>query len=557
MAVPSYTEDMTDISLADEASGWIEFAGGSFGEQGSPSYQDADYPYIQGSYAITQTCSKSKTLGSLGFDYGSTISLDTDGAFLVWQAFSSPFAIDDYAGTSTTYAGLMVLIGDDVNNFDVWEVGGKDKSPMPYGGWQCHAVNTTITADHQVGTKTIDRYVGAAIALTAYPSKGEPHQVDTIRFGRCTAQFSGGESANYATIAGFAAQNDSQSNRWGLLQEVAGGYLWQGQISLGLAGTAVDFRDSNETIFIKWNPKVTANFNTINVVNTSSNIEMDGFQFIVLDTTTASSGRWITTDATATVALTNCIFNDMSTFTFGSGTSATGCTWNRCDKIDPVSADISNASVLKSAVTGGGSVGGGAVYWNDTGDPNTKIDGAIFTKGAGSHHAIEFGTSAPQTINLTDMTFTDFSASNQQTTSVLYFPDTGADVSWTVSHTGTTGTISYYKARTGDTVTISSSVTVTVTVKDADGNLLQDVMVGIYKTSDRTAVGTAADTDVNGEWTTNYTGSTPVEVEIRCRKSSSADATKYKNFSSIQTIGTSGLDFAVTMIEDINNNATT
>jgi hypothetical protein len=60
---------------------------------------------------------------------------------------------------------------------------------------------------------------------------------------------------------------------------------------------------------------------------------------------------------------------------------------------------------------------------------------------------------------------------------------------------------------------------------------------------------------VSGVASENYTGSTPVEVEVRCRKASSG-ATKYKNYSSVQTIGTGGLTMTVTMIEDPINNAT-
>lgn len=542
---------MTDIATGDEASGWVDF---STNQQGSPSYQDSDYPYIQGSYAITQTCSKSKTLANLGYDYGSTISLATDGAFLVWQLFASPFSMDDYAGTTTGTAGMSVLIGDDASNFDVWYVGGQDKPPYPYGGFTCHAVNTTVTRDAVgAGTKTIDRYVGAQIAQTAYPSKGEPHAVDVMRFGRCSAIFEYGDVSNgYCTIAGFAAQNDNQSYRWGLIQEVSGGYLWQGRWSLGTASNAVDFRDSDRIIFIKWCPKVTSNFNTIEVINASSNIEMTNFQFIQLDTSTASDGRWITTDD-ATVTLTGCSFQDMGTFTFDSNTTADTCRFIRCLQIDPGGGDLSDSSVLVSSVTGGGSTGGGALLWDDAGDPNTKIDGIIFTKGAGSHHAIEFGTSAPTTINLTNMTFTGFNASDQQTDSVLYFPDKGSDTTWTVNHSGTTGTVSYYKARGTDTVNISGSVTVTITVKDKDGNLLSNIQTAVYKTSDRTEI--MNEDTVSGVATENYTGSTPVEVEVRCRRASSG-STRYKNYSSNQTIGAGGLTLTVTLVEDPYNNAT-
>jgi len=511
MATPSYTEDLTDIATGDEGSGWVNF---STNEQGTPQYGDDEYPYIQGMYAVTQTCSKSKTLGNLGYDYGSTISLPTDGAFLVWQAFSSPFAIDDYAGTSTGTAGLAVLVGNDVSNFDVWFVGGSDKSPMPYGGFQCHAVNTTVARDELgAGTKTIDRYVGAQVALTAYPGKGEPHQVDVMRFGRCSAIFEFGESADYAIVSGFAAENDIHNNRWGLIQVVPGGYLWQGRWQLGSASNAVDFRDSNVTIFVKWTPKVTANFNTVEVINSGSNVEMTGFKFICLDPAgTASKGRWITTDD-APVVLISCSWEDWATFDFDSNTIVLSCTFLRCEQIDPQQADLSFSNVLESSATGGGADGGAALLWDVAADPNTYLNDMTFSKGAGSHHAIEFGTSAPQTINLTNMTFTGFHVDDQETTSVLYFQDTGGDVTWTVLHSGTSGTVSYYKERPGDTVNITSSVPVSVTVLNAvtKAPIGTTCRVRLMKESDKAEILEAA-CNSSGVASTGYTGSTPVDI---------------------------------------------
>lgn len=103
----------------------------------------------------------------------------------------------------------------------------------------------------------------------------------------------------------------------------------------------------------------------------------------------------------------------------------------------------------------------------------------------------------------------------------------------------------------GSTVAYLASVDIIITVKDEGGNLLEDVWVGVYKTSDRTEL-LKVET-ISGVASNSYSGSTPVEVEVRCRKSSTADDPRYKNFSSIQTVGTSGLDFAVTMIVDPYN----
>lgn len=539
MAAPSYTEDLTDIATGDEAAGWTVF---STNAQGTPSYQDADYPYIQGSYAVTQTCSKSKTLANLGFDYGGAINIPTDGAILVWQLFASPFAIDDYVGTTTTYAGMHILVGANTSNFGWWDVGGQDKSPNPYGGFQCHAVNTTVSFDRQTGTYVSDQVVGAGVALTAFPSKGEPHSVDAMRFGRCSAIFTNGDLGNgYATIAGFAAQNDLQANRWGLIQETAGGYLWQGRMSLGTSAASADFRDADETVFIKWTPKVTADFNTIEVLNVDSNIEMSGFTFQTLDTTTASKGRWITTDD-AIVNLDSCTFIDMDSFVFDSNTTVDGCIFRRCGLVTQADADFDNCLFDEPSPSAAFKV----TNLND-------VDNCTFNSD-GTGYALELdSTMAGNSYTMTGCSFVGYAATSGSTGNEAIYNNTGGTVTIAVG----TGQIPSWHDEPGSTTVITASVPVYIIVKDEAGDPIQDVQTAVYKISDRSEI-INQDTDVNGEVDFGYTGSTPINTEVRCRKASSGDDPRYKNYSSLQTIATTtGLSLAVTMIEDPNNNATT
>ena len=85
MAAPSYTEDLTDLATGDESTGWVEMTGSiggnAYSAQGAPAYQDPDYPYIQGSYSVTQDCSKDTSVGSLAYNNGAgTGGHGTDGA---------------------------------------------------------------------------------------------------------------------------------------------------------------------------------------------------------------------------------------------------------------------------------------------------------------------------------------------------------------------------------------------------------------------------------------------------------------------------------------------
>lgn len=385
MAAATYTEDLTDLNTAEVATGWLEFSGTIGGEayntNGAPAGGDGDYPFIQGSYSVTQDCGKDTSIGSLAYNNSTgTGGHGTDGAYFVWQNYMVASNIGTYA-----QGGMQVCVGSGGGDFKAWYVGGVDKSPYPYGGWVNHAINTTVTADGTAGTPTAtEQYIGAAVYVVTGSSKGEVHNVDVIRYGRGSAIFQFGDLTNgYATIAGFAAQNDNSSNRWGLIQETAGGYLWKGRMQLGTATNAVDFRDSNVTIFIQWTPKVTANFNLIECINASSNIEMTGFQFVQLDTTTASKGRFLMTNQ-CDVSLDSCVFNDMDTFVFDKGGTKTvdviDCTFARCGQITQGLATITGAFINKSTAST-------SLVVNDI----SEVTGNTFISD-GSNHAVDLGS---------------------------------------------------------------------------------------------------------------------------------------------------------------------
>lgn len=107
--------------------------------------------------------------------------------------------------------------------------------------------------------------------------------------------------------------------------------------------------------------------------------------------------------------------------------------------------------------------------------------------------------------------------------------------------------------KTGSTI-IQEPVTIKVTVMDIEDVVIQNAKVAVFLTSDRTKV-LNTETDASGIATTTYAGPTPAEVEIRCRKASSADSPRYVNYSCVETIrADTGLDFDVILIKDRNFN---
>lgn len=469
MAAPSYTTDLLPITLAENSGTWAEFSGMSSG--GSPDETDTDNP-IQGSYHTSATVKSG--MNSISFYYGSEgISVPTDGAILIWYNFYSPGLLQTYAN-----GGIRAVLGNGLGDYKAWTVGGSNVSPNPYGGWANYAVNPTVSQDYSYGSPSgAINYVGIGISLTAAVSKGQPNTVDAMYYGRCEARFANGDLANgYATFAGFAAVNDNTSYRWGLIAAVQGGYLYKGKMSLGLAVTAVDFRDQNVLIFIDACPKVTANFNTIEVNNASSRVDWTNVIFKALGTN--SPGRLIC-NANADLNLQSCQFFDMGTFLLGGSASEfLNCVWNGCGLITVAGGKINGAIIQNSKAAADAS----AVNWNVNVNPDGYLDNITISKGANAHHAIEFGTSVPSSITIRGLEATGFNAANGQNDSTFYIADSNAGNSYTISCVGCSGNMTYKSAGASVTI-VQDPVTVKVTVTDVLGNTVDGARVLVKASS--------------------------------------------------------------------------
>ena len=99
-----------------------------------------------------------------------------------------------------------------------------------------------------------------------------------------------------------------------------------------------------------------------------------------------------------------------------------------------------------------------AVEWNTATNPSSALANTSFTKGTAPTHAIEFGTTSPLNMTLTNVTLTGYNASDAAKDSALWIRRTSGTVTITISG----GTTPSYKTD-GATVVISSNKTVTFT----------------------------------------------------------------------------------------------
>ena len=485
----TYSTDLTTYTTA-EAGTWTEFDDANSG--GTPSADGENY--IQGTDCFSQTTgTKSGTTNpkSVVFNNGSDPSgtWTTDDVFFIWCFYAVGVNLYNY-GDATP--GHQVGIANDTTNVDRFYVGGADYGRNPYGGWFNAAVDPARTADATYGTGGAGyQYVGSITYTINAISKGTPHAVDAIRYGRGLLSVTG-TGSSFAELASYNDYNaggtppgtsstsvDSGRHRLGLFQESGGTYLWKGLLSFGVTATSVTFSDSNETILIDDAAKTYAAFNKIEIHNASSSVTWTNITWTALGTV-APGNLEVLNNATLTAS--GCAFNGMGTFIFDSNTTMADCTFNGCGRITLAGADISGSNILAPTVV----ADEGAVFDDRTTTGATSLteyDGCTFSQGTNAHHAIRFGTGVDDDITLTGIEFTGFSSVADSNGATLRFDATTGSmnvnlVNCTVDgNPATTSNVGVDDAA-GITVTlVVDPKTTKVTVVDSAGSPISGVRV--------------------------------------------------------------------------------
>lgn len=494
MAVPSYTTDIQTVSLADAIGTWVEIPSRKSG--GAATLEDR--AYIQGDYSISQSTgtATAKTAG-LQFDYGSNLSWATGYVVLMWQYWQAPYAVDTWAN-----GGMRIGIGSDSGDVNLWNAQGNDYGRMPYGGFTNVAIDPTYSPDEQVGTPVVGeyRYFWSAPNMLLAVSKGNPHCVDAIRYGRGSLVVSGGEAANYAIFSEIATENDN--NSWGLFQAEGIGYLWKGLISFGVEnGNLVDFRDSNINITIDDTPRTYESFNRIEVYNASSNVEWTGINITSVSPSGLSIGQFEMMD-NATVYFNTCIFTDMNTFIFQSSATLISTTWRRCNQVTQGGATFDGCTFTNSPTAT-------SLYVSNL----NNIDNCDF-ESDGSNHAMELSTDhAGNAYTLTGCTYTGYASVSGSTGNECIYNNSGGAVTLNIDG--------------GDTPTIRNGIgasTIVNNPKFFNFTLSPSITGYEWRLYEIDAVGSlASSVEKDGEETAtvdnqqyayNYTGDQPIGVQV-------------------------------------------
>lgn len=389
-----YWTDNNNGTSADAA--WTELA--NYGAGAAPSLDEE--AYLQGTNATSQQIASNKTGAASGMDYAGTdpagFTDEAGGsngdAFFFWWLFLFPSALNAYnetAGqtaptqnTPGTASGFFIGIGSVDGDHKWFAVGGSDYGRYPYGGWQNVAIDPTRSASFTDGTPTASVYanVGYLPNVVSAPSRGQSLVVDAIRWGRGLIEYTGGTPAG--TFDAIATENDSTTNRWGLFQAQAGAYLWKGHLSLGTAAASLLFSDSNKTINIDDTRQVYSGFNLFEINNAASNIILTNItinKLKYIDSLAFDNSKGIfTVNDGATVDMDGCSFNDMDTFTFGSGCDVATTSFTRCAQVTQSGAPFTDCAFINSTATTSFLV-----------DDLSNVLGVHTFESDGSNHAIE------------------------------------------------------------------------------------------------------------------------------------------------------------------------
>lgn len=439
MTAPAYATDLANIDTAEAIGSWVET--GTWTAGTAPALEP-DF-FIQGANCIA----KYMTSGGVGvggwvMNFGSGITVPSPGAVFMWMMAQCPNNTDTEAN-----GGLRLIIGSSSTAFNAWKLRGKDTNP--YGGWTCYAVDPTVTVDYTVGSPTATKqWFGGAVNQLANAKGGTG--IDVIRYGRGELKCEFGSTADgYATFVGAAAQNDNESNRWGLCQAIDGGYLQQGLFLMGSATNAVDFRDSNTSVLIANTKKVVAAFNTFEVRNASSRVDWTNISFLALGT--VSRGRFLATD-NADINITSCSFTDLDTFDFLSNSTVLTSIFRRTGQITTGGGTFTGCTVDNNRAAS-------AMLASSPANAALISDTSFISDGTG--HAIEItGTAANFT--LTGNTYSGYAASDGSTGNEAIFVNIA---SGSLNLTISGGDVPSIRTA-GCTVTVIASA-VTVTAKAA------------------------------------------------------------------------------------------
>jgi len=509
MAAPSYTEDLTDISLAESSTtGYLQvnFAGGGGGALDfGPDFS------MQGNDAILRQVSNNDR--GTAFDNGTTISGTTATGVHIYQwGFVATPGITD----TLQNGGATVFAGTGSGDVVKYHVEGSDTFGAQGRVGICYAYRYDTSSTASEPYRTVVGSPGATPSVFGFSmktigtAKGVNLGCDAVRYGT-GAYLTAGElisdgdaSDNPCTFAGFAAQNDNVSNRWGILSLAGATYELQGKFVIGQTNTKVattcKFQDSNRSIACVDATHAEFDFCEIIVDGASTICNLTNINFATLGpwqkgvftvnagTVTISGGTWSnigTIDFGTTSTVNGLFIQSGETATLGTGSTVTDCRFSWVRRDDPeltASTNDINGLIVNNF---------------------NQISSCRFSGSAGHHVYVNGTFGAGTTVVNWDSTIDGTASISDINVDV----PSGATLNVNVS--GDTPTFTNRAGTPGSINIVSNQVTLTIT------NVVTDSDVVIYTAGTTTKL--QDDQDIAGTssgYTYTYSASTFVDIKV-------------------------------------------
>lgn len=491
--------------------------GGTWGNDGGGGgvSDEPDIVY-QGSTAQSRKVSTSR----IGRQYDDNATTDLTAADRRHVIFK--INITNYAALlSRTSPAAGLKIGSASTAYYEYYVFGNDNYPV-LGGWQILAISPNVSGYRNATTGSpsltaADYY--SFLADFSATSKSENLIIDAIDVGR-GLKLTGGDGADPdGDFDDFITTDEGTSgNRWGYVTTRSGIMYVVGELAIGenTSETAVAtvFQDTTGQVLVWENGYVESGFHRfrVNLGSATTDVDITGatFDSVGKDNNDADRGYTTTEDSRLDVTVTgtsgDCKFIQCTFKNLGSMDLTSATTLDTCDA-QMEDMTMSGAEIFDSVIrtTSAANV---ATLTDPTFGTSTDLRDTEFIQ-EGSGHAIELDTAG--TYDFPNLTWTGYGADTSSSAAVFISATTGAV---TINYTG--GNTPTYRRPTGPAPTIQTSVTVTVNVKDADGNAIQSAAVRVQTDPGGTLI-SQGNTNASGVYSFTYTSTIPQNVLIKVR----------------------------------------
>ena len=476
MAVPAYTEDLTDISLMESGETGVVALNISGGGGGAPAF-GADFS-IQGAGCWDKAASNAERAIAINKTPGAgTVAAGVH--IFQWGLVGTPGVTDTLA-----LRGVYVLAGTSTSDFTQFHVEGSDTFGAQGRVGKCYPFRYNTTANTGSSPyRTLQGTPGATPTYFGYglktvsTVKSSNFGMDAVRYGT-GAYLTAGEliaagdaSDDPCTFVDFNTQNDALANRWGILTSIGGtNYELQGRFVIGQdntkTATLCRFKDSDINISIVDTVHTETDFTQIIIDHASTRAELININITALGTN--NKGSVIVNSANPTVLITGGTWQDIDATLFRSNTTVSGLTSRNTGIVTQNGATISDTVFAGTTAT----------HHVLSDNPSLIEDCTFISNGTG--HAVRCDTVGTYdwTGNV-DSGYSGTPGSNPTpssgTANDMFYNNSGGLITLNVAGGATTPSVRNGAGAT--TVVVAGSVTVTANAALKDGTAVESARV--------------------------------------------------------------------------------